>query len=130
EGERVHARTLTRAELEERLSRVYRPYHEALRTALERKRARFGIAVLLAAHSMPGHGKDVHGAHASRADVVPGTRGRTSAHARLIDAVEAHAIGRGWSVRHDDPYAGGFSTQHYGRPHERIHAVQVELARR
>ena len=26
--------------------------------------------------------------------------------------------------------AGGFTTQHYGRPAERIHAVQVELARR
>ena len=49
---------------------------------------------------------------------------------RFIDAVEAHAVERGWTVRHDDPYAGGFTTQHYGRPSERVHAVQVELARR
>ena len=33
-------------------------------------------------------------------------------------------------MRHDDPYAGGFTTQHYGRPAESIHAVQVELSRR
>jgi N-formylglutamate amidohydrolase len=33
-------------------------------------------------------------------------------------------------VRHDEPYAGGFTTQHYGRPSESIHAVQVELSRR
>jgi N-formylglutamate amidohydrolase len=66
----------------------------------------------------------------TRADVVPGTRGRRSADARLIDAVEEHAVARGWTVRHDDPYAGGFTTQHYGRPGEGVHAVQVELARR
>jgi N-formylglutamate amidohydrolase len=62
--------------------------------------------------------------------VVPGTRGRRSAAASFIDAVEEHAVGRGWSVRHDDPYAGGFTTQHYGRPAEGVHVVQVELARR
>jgi N-formylglutamate deformylase len=33
-------------------------------------------------------------------------------------------------VRHDDPYAGGFTTQNYGRPSAGVHAVQVELARR
>jgi N-formylglutamate amidohydrolase len=65
-----------------------------------------------------------------RADVVPGTRGRRSAGARFIDAVEEHAASCGWSVRHDDPYAGGFTTQHYGRPADGVHAIQVELARR
>jgi N-formylglutamate deformylase len=33
-------------------------------------------------------------------------------------------------VSHDDPYRGGHSTVHYGRPAARVHAVQVELARR
>jgi N-formylglutamate amidohydrolase len=79
---------------------------------------------------MPGQGKDSLGERTMRADVVPGTRGRTSAHARFIDAVDAHATSRGWTVRHDDPYAGGFSTQNYGRPEQNVHAVQIELARR
>ena len=64
-----------------------------------------------------------------RADVVPGTRGRKSASPRFIDAVDRHARARGWSVRHDEPYAGGFTTQHYGRPGDRVHAVQLELSR-
>jgi N-formylglutamate amidohydrolase len=130
DGDKVLSRALTRAELEERLARVYRPYHAALREALDAKHARFGVAVLLAAHSMPGLGKDVLGAQAARADVVPGTRGRTSADGRFIDVVEALARARGWSVRHDDPYAGGYSTQHYGKPRAGVHAVQVELSRR
>jgi N-formylglutamate amidohydrolase len=101
--------------------------------------------VVVAAHSMPsiervggqgGTARDGRsptgstGGPRRRADVVPGTRGRRSAAPRFIDAMEAHATSQGWSVRHDDPYAGGFTTQHYGRPDENVHVVQVELARR
>lgn len=141
DGEPALVRRLSRAELEERLERVWRPYHRALAALVERKRARFGLCVVLAAHSMPsverrgakgvGGGGPVDKAGTRhRADVVPGTRGRRSAAARFIDFVEEHARRRGWSVRHDDPYAGGFTTQHYGRPEQGVHVVQVELARR
>jgi len=142
DGDPALGRKLSRAELDERLDLVWRPYHRALSALIERKRARFGLAFLLAAHSMPSMerpgGRDARGAQSSRtgrpararADVVPGTRGRRSADGRFIDAVEEHAIGRGWTVRHDEPYAGGFSTQHYGRPAEGVHVVQIELARR
>lgn len=149
EGEPALFRKLRPAELEERLELLWRPYHRALASAIARKQARFGLAVVLAAHSMPSverngmrdpwsprarpgpprdrpDGRDPR----ARADVVPGTRGRRSADARFIDAVEAHAAAAGWTVRHDDPYAGGFTTQHYGRPSTGVHAVQVELARR
>lgn len=139
DGERALARPLTSVELEERLDAIYRPYHAALRAELERKRAKFGVVVLLAAHSMPSFARPRagDGTNASpsttgvaRADVVPGTRGRTSADARVIDVVDELARARGWTVRHDEPYAGGYSTQHYGRPRDRVHALQVELARR
>jgi len=142
DGEAALARRLSAQELEERLELVWRPYHRELAAILERKRQRFGIAVLLAAHSMPsvdrgrgggGGGGARDGAEVAargRADVVPGSRGRRSAAGRFIDTVEAHAVAEGWSVRHDEPYAGGFTTQHYGRPADGVHAVQVELARR
>jgi N-formylglutamate amidohydrolase len=144
EGEPALARKLSRVELEERLERVWRPYHRTLAGLVERKRARFGLCVVLAAHSMPSverRGARVTGGGGSgssdksannkqRADVVPGTRGRRSAAGKFIDFVEEHARRRGWSVRHDDPYAGGFTTQHYGRPEQGVHVVQVELARR
>ena len=59
-----------------------------------------------------------------------GSRGKTSAALEVIRTPELLARERGWTVAHDDPYRGGFSTQHYGRPSDGIHAVQVELARR
>ncbi len=135
EGESALSRKLTRPELEERLELVWRPYHRMLASLVEQKRTRFGVAVVLAAHSMPsversGREKPRDGPARARADVVPGTRGRRSAAPSLIDALEEHAIARGWSVRHDDPYAGGFTTQHYGRPADGVHVLQVELARR
>jgi N-formylglutamate deformylase len=130
DGDKALDRPLTRSELEERLAYVYHPYHAALAAEIARKKEKFGIAVLLAAHSMPSLARGMQGGGTRRADVVPGTRGRTSAHGRFIDAVETHARERGFSVVHDEPYAGGFSTRHYGRPTDGVHAVQVELARR
>lgn len=128
---KVLERPLPRRELERRLDAVYRPYHRALTEAIAAKKAKFGYAIVLAAHSMPSVGRAGHGdPRASRADVVPGTRGRTSAARPFIDAVDAHARKAGFSVAHDDPYQGGFTTQTYGRPADGVHVVQVELARR
>ena len=131
EDEPALERPLTRDEYRWRVETIHRPYHDQLKTVLERKVARFGYVVLLCAHSMPSVGRIGHAdAGVVRADVVPGTRGRTSAHPRVIDAVEAVAQAHGRSVEHDRPYRGGYSTTHYGRPSAHCHAIQVELARR
>jgi len=131
DGGRVLDRPLSRRELDRRLDGYYRPYHRALSSAIERKKAKFGFALVLAAHSMPSVGRAGHGdPNVHRADAVPGSRGRTSAAAVFIDAVDAHARESRLTVAHDDPYQGGFTTQHYGRPESRVHVVQLELARR
>ncbi len=121
-------RPLTYAALSERLARYHAPYHDALSARLEAKRARFGHAILLAAHSMPSVSR-VGGRGARRADIVPGTRGRTTADARVIDLVGAHFRDAGLSVRHDDPYRGGWTTATYGRPDVGWHAIQLEINR-
>jgi N-formylglutamate amidohydrolase len=122
---------LPRSELERRLDAVYRPYHAALRRLLEQRVERFGYAILLCAHSMPSVGRSGHhDPDRVRADVVPGSRGGTTAAAPVVHAPELVARERGWSVAHDDPYRGGFTTEHYGQPSRGVHAVQVELARR
>jgi N-formylglutamate amidohydrolase len=130
DGRSVLKRPLTYEQLHERLATFHAPYHEALRAELARLRDELGFAILVAAHSMPSVGRAAHRDHGSgRADVVPGSRGRTSADPRVIELVDAHFRGAGLTVRHDDPYRGGFTTGHYGRPHEGWHAVQIELNR-
>ena len=122
---------LGRAELDRRLTAIYRPYHERLWELLSRKRERFGFAVLLCGHSMPSRARvGPRGSFARRADVVPGSRGFTSAAPVVIEMPAKLARARGWTTAHDSPYRGGFTTGHYGRPSEHLHAVQVELSRR
>ena len=130
DGQPLLKRPLDHRQLERRLDLFYRPYHGALRSELQRLRDRFGFAILLAGHSMPSVGRSIRSDRITRrADVVPGTRGRSSAHPDLIELVDAHFREAGLSVRHDDPYRGGYSTAHYGRPREGLHAVQLELNR-
>ncbi len=130
DGRPLLRRPLTHAQLERRLDLFHRPYHGALRSELRRLRERFGFAIVLAGHSMPSVGRSLRSDRVTRrADVVPGTRGRSSADTRLIDLVDAHFRQAGLTVRHDDPYRGGFTTAHYGRPAEGIHAIQLELNR-
>jgi N-formylglutamate deformylase len=130
DGRPILTHPLTYRQLLARLERHYVPYHEALRRSLDVLRARFGYVILLAGHSMPSYGRSMHSdAGARRADVVPGTCGRTTADRRIIDLVDAHFRGAGLSVRHDDPYRGGFTTSHYGKPREHCHTIQIELNR-
>ena len=35
----------------------------------------------------------------------------------------------GYSVRRNAPYSGGYTTRHYGRPRQGVHALQVEINR-
>lgn len=132
EGFPVLRERLSREELARRLDAYWHPYHRALAALLEAKRARFGFAVLVCAHSMPTpRSRGLRSLVPPQlADVVPGTRGRTSSDARWIDAVDGVARAHGFSVEHDVPYRGGYSTGHYGRPDLGVHAVQVEVARR
>jgi len=130
DGRPLLRRPLSLNALRSRLATYYVPYHDALKKTLEALRAQFGFAVLVAGHSMPSLGRSLHvDTGIRRADVVPGTRGRTSADARVIDLVDAHFRAAGLSVRHDDPYKGGYSTTHYGRPDRQQHAIQIELNR-
>lgn len=118
------------AEYRRRIDRFFRPYHDALTEIIERKRERFGFAMVLCAHSMPSPRRRGRSLARNLADIVPGTRGRTSAANVWIDTVEEVARSFSWDVQHDVPYRGGFTTGHYGRPGEGVHVVQLEIARR
>jgi N-formylglutamate deformylase len=126
----VLRRRLSTHEYEERLQAAHRPYHQALRDLIADAKERFGFAVVIAAHSMPSAPRAADpSAKEPRAQVVPGTRGKTSAALRLIDTVERACVGHGASVKHDVPYRGGFTTEHYGKPRLGQHVIQIELSR-
>lgn len=130
DGAAVLKRPLTGVELESRIARIHRPYHEALAQLLEEKRARHGFAVLLDAHSMPSTGRPGHSdPGARRADIVPGDVRGASCAPSLSRLVAEHFEGAGFAVRPNDPYMGGFITRHHGRPARGVHAIQLEMNR-
>jgi N-formylglutamate deformylase len=49
---------------------------------------------------------------------------------RVTRTVETFLSDRGFHVRRNDPYAGGYITKHYGRPAHDVHVLQIEIARR
>jgi N-formylglutamate amidohydrolase len=57
-GEPIYRRLLLRTEAEDRISRIHRPYHQALEDLLERARTEFGEAWLIDCHSMPSRTPD------------------------------------------------------------------------
>lgn len=130
DGRRALRAPLTLAEFTQRLDRYYRPYHRALATEIAALHERFGYVIVVSAHSMPSSSRTLlNDRPLRRADIVPGSRGRTTASASVIDTVDAHFRAAGLSVRHDDPYRGGATTIRWGRPEDGIHAIQIELNR-
>ena len=47
----------------------------------------------------------------------------------LVDCAERWLAGHGLRVQRNQPYAGGFTTQRYGRPGLGRHALQIEINR-
>ena len=121
---------LTAEQFTRRIQHFYEPYHQTLREVAARLHEAHGHVAILAAHSMPSTGRRVFGGkQVRRADVVPGTRGRSTADGRIIDLIDAHFRDAGLSVKHDHPYRGGWTTASYGAPKRGQHAVQIELNR-
>lgn len=130
EGNPVLKRPLSLAELDDRIARIHRPYHEALAALLEERRARYGYAILLDVHSMPSTGRPGHAdPGARRADIVPGDVRGASCATSISRLLVEHFQTAGYSVRPNDPYMGGFITRHHGRPARGIHAIQLEMNR-
>ncbi len=124
DGQPIYRSKLSLADAERRISEVHSPYHGALRGLVEQTKAQFGCAVLIDCHSMPSSAR---GAHAP--DVVLGDRFGASCHASVIALAEATLRRLGYRVARNAPFAGGHTTQTYGRPHQHAHALQIEINR-
>jgi N-formylglutamate amidohydrolase len=125
--EDIYGAPLTVEEGLHRINAIYRPYHDALRRLLAETHVAFGLAVLVDCHSMPS---SVRGAAIrARPDFVLGDRFATSCMPELMEAAAETLTGLGYSVSRNKPYAGGFITEHYGRPDQGLHALQVEVNR-
>lgn len=129
DGQAIYRRRLPLAELERRIAWYYRPYHGALARLVAETRDRFGHCVLIDCHSMPSTSPG--GAHApgGKVDFVLGDNHGAACAAALTHMTERWLHHHGYRVVRNQPYAGGFTTQHYGAPAEGVHVLQIEINR-
>ena len=128
EGHEIYARKLTFEEAAARIEAAHRPYHAALEDLLERARARHGVAVLVDWHSMPSAAA-AQARGGKGCDLVLGDRFGAACSPLLTRLVEQQFEAMGYRTVRNAPYAGGYTTEHYGRPARRVHALQIEINR-
>ncbi len=131
DAQEIYRGRLPVAEAIRRIDELYRPYHTALRHLVDRTWRQFGAAVLIDCHSMPSSGlntasrtEDGH-----RADFILGDRYGTSCNPTYTAWLEEALHRRGFAVRRNKPYAGGYITESYGAPAMGVHAIQLEVNR-
>lgn len=114
-------------EVAARCAAFHAPYHAALAAEIDRVRARHGIAILYDCHSIrseipflfDGLLPDFNIGTAEGESCAPAVEATVLAVCRLAHGLSYVANGR---------FKGGWTTRHYGRPEDGVHAIQMELA--
>ena len=128
EKKEIYRSKLDLSEAMERIENLYKPYHKTMRHMLALTHVKFGYACLIDCHSMPS--RVLRNAHPmTRPDFILGDRYGSSCHSSLVTAARDSLTSLGFKVDVNRPYAGGFITQHYGRPLKGLHALQIEIDR-
>jgi N-formylglutamate amidohydrolase len=127
DGEEIYRHKLPLASGLARVEQLYVPFHAALAELIEATRRRFGYAILIDCHSMPS--ASMAPAGGPRPDIVLGDRFGASADCKITRFLKDALTGLGYEVHMNRPYAGGYITEHYGRPARDVHAVQIEINR-
>jgi formiminoglutamase len=116
-------------EIEARRVTYHAPYHTALETELTRVQALHGVAILYDCHSIRSEISFLF------PGVLPvfsiGTNQGATCNARIEHSVHAACLAQNsYDTVLNGRFKGGWTTRHYGRPAQGMHAIQMELAQR
>ncbi|CUH50389.1 N-formylglutamate deformylase [Ruegeria atlantica] len=116
-------------EVEDRRRKYHAPYHAALLDELNRVRDQHGVAILFDCHSIRS--------------LIPflfegelpvfntGTNDGLTCDTAIEQAVhDVASKAQGFTSVLNGRFRGGWTTRHYGRPSDGIHAIQMEIAQR
>ena len=114
------------AEIAKRLEQFHQPYHAAVLRQVNRVKAQHGYAIVYDCHSI--RSQIPHLFEGTLPDLNIGTdNGKTCARAieqRVLEIAEAS----GFTSVLNGRFRGGWTTRHYGRPAENVHAIQMEIS--
>ena len=113
-------------EIAARRTAWFEPYHRAIAAEVARLRQRHARVVLYDCHAIRSQIPRLF------AGVLPnlnlGTHSGASCAPQLTARLEAVCDGSDFSRVTNGRFKGGYTTRHYGRPADGVHAVQMELA--
>ncbi len=114
------------AEIARRRQAFHAPYHAALRAELDRVHAQHGFAILYDCHSIQSRLPFLF--EGTLPDLNIGTDMGATCSPAIERAVAMACINGPYSHVLNGRFRGGWTTRHYGRPDENIHAIQMEIA--
>lgn len=120
----VYDRRLSVSEVQSRLARYHRPYHEELSAMIAEAHGRFGIVWHLNCHSMKSTAKG-----RLRDDFVLGDRDGTTCAREFTDLVASTLRALGYSVGLNHPFKGAEIVTRHGDPTAGRHSLQIEINR-
>ncbi|WP_281827090.1 N-formylglutamate deformylase [Jannaschia rubra] len=127
DGEDIWDVPPTADEIEARRVAFHAPYHAALAAELDRVREVHGVAILYDCHSIRSHIPFLF--DGTLPDFSIGTNDGATCDPRVEAAVtRICAAADGYTSVANGRFKGGWTTRHYGRPADGVHAIQMELA--
>lgn len=115
-------------DIAQRLAAFHAPYHAALAGEIERATARHGIALLYDCHSIRSRIPYLFEGELPELNV--GTNDGKSCSESIERVARAGAARSSYSHVVNGRFKGGWTTRHYGRPMEGVHAIQMEIAQK
>lgn len=110
-----------------RLAEFHQPYHAALAAEIERVKTEHGVAILYDCHSIRSVCPFLF--EGRLPDFNIGTNDGKSCAPGIEQAVrDICAAAPGYTSIVNGRFKGGWTTRHYGRPADGVHAIQMELA--
>ncbi len=120
----VYDRRLSVSEVQSRIARYHRPYHDELSAMIAEAHGRFGAVWHLNCHSMKSTAKG-----RLRDDFVLGDRDGTTCAPAFTDLVASTLRGVGYSVGLNQPFKGAEIVMRHGDPPAGRHSLQIEINR-
>jgi N-formylglutamate deformylase len=115
------------AAVEGRVERYWQPYHHQLADEIGRIVTQNGYCILLDGHSIVSEAPRFFAGRLP--DLNLGTAdGGSCAPSLAQSAFHVLSHADGFTAVHNGRFKGGYITRHYGEPHNKVHALQLEMA--
>ncbi len=126
DGEAIWNEPPTGDEIERRRMNYHAVYHLTLASEIDQVRDVHGVAVLYDCHSIRSHIPYLF--DGTLPDLNIGTNHGATCAKAIEDAVAEVCAASGFSYVVNGRFRGGWTTRHYGEPHNGVHAIQMEIA--